>query len=59
MADSSLLSVVVGGLLTMGGEIIAGGVTWAVNLFQANEEKKKRRADKLEELVMAIYEHEH
>ena len=62
MADAttvSLLPVVVGGLLTMGGGVIGGGVTLLSSYFLANAEKKKCRAEKFEELVAAVYEFDH
>jgi hypothetical protein len=59
MADSSLVPVVVGGLIAMGGVLISGGITLAVNLLQAGNEKKKRRQEKFEELVTAIFDYEH
>lgn len=56
MADNSLLPVVVGGLLTMGGVAISGGITFFVHWLDRSEEKRKRGADKFEELVKSIYE---
>jgi hypothetical protein len=60
MADTSLWPVVVGGLLTglfaLGG--IGVGLVGAARRDAAQErrEAKKRRADKFEELVAAVYE---
>ena len=62
MADASnvsLLPVVVGGLLTMGGAVIGGLVTLGVTLLQQWHDDKKRKAVKFEELVSALYEHYH
>jgi hypothetical protein len=47
-----LLGVTLGGLLTpLGG--------WALDARKEASEKKKKRAEKLEELVAALYEHKH
>jgi hypothetical protein len=56
MIDATLVNVVVGGLLTL-----AGGVGGAVvlNRLQASAERARRRAQKFEEMVTAIYDHEH
>jgi hypothetical protein len=59
MADSSLVPVIVGGLIAMGGVLISGGITLAVNLMQSHNERKKRRAEKFEELVTALFDYEH
>jgi len=59
MVDSSLVSVVVGGLLTLGGAAMSGGITLFTNSLQKSAESKKRRADKFEELVAALYEFDH
>ncbi|WP_018317310.1 hypothetical protein [Bradyrhizobium sp. WSM2793] len=56
MADTSLWPVIVGGLLTMCGVAVSGGVTIALNRAQARDEQKKRRAEKFEQLVSAVYE---
>ncbi|SFP95094.1 hypothetical protein SAMN05216330_112153 [Bradyrhizobium sp. Ghvi] len=56
MAATSLWPVVVGGLLTMCGVAVSGGVTIALNRVQARDEQKKRRAEKFEQLVNAVYE---
>jgi hypothetical protein len=58
MAETSLLPVVVGGLLTMGGGAVTGGITLIVNAIQSSKDKEKRRAEKFEELVTAVYEFE-
>jgi hypothetical protein len=59
MADTSLWPVVVGGLLTLGG-IGAGLVASAYrDAAQERREAKKRREDKFEELVAAVYEFDH
>jgi len=62
MADAStvsLLPVIVGGLLTVTGGVIGGGITLLVKWVETNDEKKKRRAEKFEELVVSIFEHKH
>jgi hypothetical protein len=60
MADGvSLWPVIVGGLLTIAGAIVAGGLTLVLKLLESNNEKKKRRTDKFQELVEAVYEHDH
>ena len=63
MADMSVWPVVVGGLLT--GASALGGV-WITSVVAAHRdaalerrEQKKRRADKFEELVAAVYEFDH
>jgi hypothetical protein len=63
MADTSLWPVVVGGLLTglfaLGG--IGVGLVGSVrrDAAQDRREARKRRADKFEELVAAVYEFDH
>ena len=59
MADSSLAPVIVGGLLALGGVALTGGVSVGVRFLQSREEKRKRRAEKFEELVAALYEFDH
>ena len=56
MADTSLWPVIVGGLLGMSGTMV--GVIGATirDAAQQRHEKTKRRADKFEELVAAVYE---
>lgn len=46
-------------MLTIAGGIVASVVTVTVTLLQTKEEKKKRRAEKFEELVTAVYEFDH
>jgi hypothetical protein len=59
MAADTLWPVVVGGLLTLGGTV-AGVIGTAIrDMTQQRHEKTKRRADKFEELVAAVYEFEH
>jgi hypothetical protein len=60
MADeTSLLPVVVGGLLTMGGGVV-GFIGSAIRDFmRERKERARRRADKFEELVGAVYELDH
>jgi hypothetical protein len=55
-AETSLWPVIVGGLLTMGGGAITGGVTPGVNLLQSRRDKQKRRAEIFEELVTSVYD---
>jgi hypothetical protein len=63
MPDTSLWPVVVGGLLT--GLFTLGGIgaglmaTAKRDAAQERREAKKRRADKFEELIAALYEFEH
>jgi hypothetical protein len=59
MAETSLLPIIVGGLLGIGGIGVTGGITLIVNQQQSSREKKKRRSDKFEELVAAVYEFDH
>ena len=54
--DTSLWPVIVGGLLGIGG-IVAGAVVTAIrDAVRQHHEKAKRRADKFEEMVTAVYE---
>ncbi len=59
MADNSLMPVVVGGLLALSGIAVTGAITLAIHWLQSGAEKKKRRAEKFEELVSAIYQFDH
>src|SRR5262249_38268139 len=60
MADPvSLWPVVVGGLLAMAGGLIGSGATFAMKVVESRNEKRKRRAEKFEELVAALFEYEH
>jgi hypothetical protein len=60
MADPiSLWPVVVGGLLTLAGGAVGSGVTVALKLVESRDAKKKKRADKFEELVEAVYAFDH
>ena len=52
MADTSLLGVVVGGVIALAGFVVR-------DVLQEWRDKKKRRADKFEELVAAVYEFDH
>jgi hypothetical protein len=54
MAD--LLSVIVGGLLGGGGTLV---VSTYLHRLQTADTKKRKRANKFEELVAAVYEHDH
>jgi hypothetical protein len=57
--DGSLWPVVAGGLLTLGGTIAAALGTVIRDLVQRRSEERKRRSDKFEELVAAVYEFDH
>jgi hypothetical protein len=59
MADSSLWPVVVGGLLALGGTVAGAIATTIRDAVQQRHETRKRRADKFEELVAAVYEFDH
>jgi hypothetical protein len=63
MADTSLWPVVLGGLLTgifaLGGLAVGHIATARRDAAQEAREAKKRRADKFEEMVAAVYEFEH
>jgi hypothetical protein len=59
MADTSLWPVVVGGLLALGGTVATAVVTVVRDLVQQSREARKRRAEKFEELVAAVYEFDH
>jgi hypothetical protein len=54
-----LVPVVVGGLLTLVGTVAAALGTAIRDLVQRRNKEKKRRADKFEELVAAVYEFDH
>jgi hypothetical protein len=51
-----LLPVVVGGLLTLTG---GAGMQWLLHTKKTEEERRTKRAAKFEELVTALYEHDH
>jgi hypothetical protein len=59
MADTSLWPVVVGGLLGEEGTVVGVIGTTIRDVAQQHHEKAKRRADKFEELVAALYEFDH
>ena len=63
MADTSLWPVVVGGLLAglfaLGGIGVGAVVAARRDAAQERHEKAKRRADKFEELVAALYDFDH
>jgi hypothetical protein len=59
MADTSLWPVALGGLLALGGTVATAVVTVVRDLVQQSREARKRRADKFEELVAAVYEFDH
>src|SRR6516165_5568445 len=52
MVGTSLLGVVVGGVIALAGFVVR-------DVLQEWRDKKKRRADKFEELVAAVYEFDH
>jgi len=58
-ADTSLWPVVVGGLLGVGGTLVGVIGTTIRDVALQRHEKTKRRADKFEELVAAVYEFDH
>ena len=59
MADTSLWPVVVGGLLGVSGTMVGVIGTTIRDVAQQCHDKAKRRADKFEELVAAVYEFDH
>lgn len=59
MADGSLWPVVAGGLLGVGGTVVGMIGTTIRDAAQQRHEKARRRADKFEELVAAVYEFDH
>ena len=59
MADTSPWPVVVGGLLALGGTVAGAIATTIRDAAQQRHETRKRRADKFEELVAAVYEFDH
>ena len=63
MADTSLWPIVLTGLFTLGGSLGAMGInsfaTTKRDAAQEHREAKKRRADKFEELVTALYDFDH
>jgi hypothetical protein len=59
MADVSLWGVVIGGLLGIGGTIGGSIATALRDKSQQEYEIKKKRAEKFEELVAAVYEFDH
>lgn len=56
---ADLLPVLLGGLLTLGGGVIASGATWFSNSRRDASEKQAKHADKFEQLVAAVYEFDH
>ena len=54
-----LVPVLVGGLLTLVGTVAAALGTAIRDVVQRRNKEKKRRADKFEELVAAVYEFDH
>lgn len=53
---AELLSVLVGGLMAVGG---GGATQWYLNKIKLENEEKRQRAIKFEELVSGIYEFDH
>jgi len=53
---ATLVPVIVGGLLGLAGGLVG---PWLIENRREKSERKKRREQKLEELVAAIYEHKH
>jgi hypothetical protein len=49
----------VGGIFAIAGTIVGVMGTVILQFLQSKREKEKKRAEKLEELVAAVYEHEH
>jgi hypothetical protein len=58
-SDLSLLPVIVGGLLTLGGVAIATASSVILDVLRARRDRRTRRGEKFEELVAAIYEYDH
>jgi hypothetical protein len=57
MADvGTLAPVVIGGALAIAGGVVAAVIQSALRM---NEERRRQRAVKFEELVSAVYEHQH
>jgi hypothetical protein len=59
VADASLWPVGVGGLLGVGGTLAGAIVPVIRDELQKRHETKRRRSDKFEEMVAAVYEFEH
>jgi hypothetical protein len=59
MADTSLWPIVVGGLIGVGGTLVGVVGTTIRDTVQLRHEKSRRRAEKFEELVAAVYEFDH
>jgi hypothetical protein len=55
-SSSSLVPVIVGAVLALSGTIVSN---WLLQRRQAREEHKRKRAEKFQELVTAVYEHKH
>jgi len=56
MADATLWPVIVGGAIGVFGTVIGG---WLLETRKQNAEKRKKRAEKFEEMIAAIHEHSH
>jgi hypothetical protein len=59
MADASLSQSIAVGAFTIGAVIVTAIATSIRDIVQQRNDKKKRRADKFEELVAAVYEFAH
>lgn len=59
MADTSIWPIVIGGALAIAGGAVTSGLALLSKHIESSSERKKRRADKFEQLVTAIYEFDH
>jgi hypothetical protein len=55
----SLLPVIIGGLLAIAGGAVTTLTTVILHFMRTKTEKKNKRSEKYEELVAAVFEHEH
>jgi hypothetical protein len=62
MADSSLIQVVVPALIGLGGTVVGSAIVftsqWLLERKKQEADKKKKKAEKLEELVTILFEYE-
>jgi hypothetical protein len=58
-SDGSLVPVIVGGLLTIGGGVVATIGLFVRDMFQARKDAEKKQREKFEELVGALFEFDH
>lgn len=58
-SNTSLLPIIVGGLLALGGGVVAGSFALFTRYLQSVDDETKRRAQKFEELVQVLHEHKH